>query len=116
MKQYDSHWKREDDLCLVRAVFKGFTGEGIAYETGLTIGQINSRLQSLGLGIAEGRRAKRNGVTPEQYLDASPQYKRDLPLLSHEEPLFAMLAAIAIQLATIADTLGSLSNRLKDAA
>lgn len=87
-------WTRDEDLELIRGIFKGFTGEGLAEHLNMSLNRIRSRTDALGFTLHEARSAKRNGATPESYLASSPVYARqpELPL-GHESPEFYLFLA-----------------------
>jgi hypothetical protein len=70
-----NHWTRDKDLELIRLIFEGYTQEGIQTRMELPVHSIGHRLVKLQLTMAKGREAKRNGMTPDFFLDTSPVYK-----------------------------------------
>ena len=76
MKSAKIKWDREKDLELVKKMFQGFTGEGIAEQLRISTGSISSRLQGLALTFASARKAKRQGLSPLAYLESSPLYRQ----------------------------------------
>jgi hypothetical protein len=79
-------WSKERDLQLIQLIFKGMTQEGIESESGLTPIQQGNRLKKLGLTIGGGRKAKRDGMTAENYLETSAIYR---PVEAIQESLFS---------------------------
>lgn len=105
---------REKDLQLISLIFDGLIQESIALKLGCKTGNIGSRLYYLGLSMADARKAKRDGLTPEQYLDTSPRYAPvNVGSLFHDFELEALKATPAKRLREVIAMLTVLANELE---